>query len=249
MNGPERVTARYLKKAGGSEFSVYAVGTDAKSAFQKAVSEARHERGSGGYSGTIAEKDSFKLRSSDPMTRAQARAFMEEDIEWNDKWGPAFAVSIAEEKVLGETEFTLTVKAKDGSAAQKIAEAEVLSKSRAKAGTTATVEVRSTKKLTEGGAVKVSFNKTEAATYYQHSGDPYKKYADKKQALEAAAKVLNFAAYVVGKKLAVSKVEVFGHVVKDAEPAKLPTWEVKGVLKQVAIGPVKGYLFYGMASS
>lgn len=76
MNGPERVTARYLKKAGGSEFSVYAVGTDAKSAFQKAVSEARYESGSGGYSGNIAEKDGFKLRSSDPMTRAQARAFM-----------------------------------------------------------------------------------------------------------------------------------------------------------------------------
>jgi hypothetical protein len=33
------------------------------------------------------------------------------------------------------------------------------------------------------------------------------------------------------------------------EPTKLISWEVTGTRKQVSLGKVKGYLFYGIASS
>lgn len=44
---------------GASTFYARAQGKSAKEAFKSAVDEARHERGHGGYTGSIAEKRSF----------------------------------------------------------------------------------------------------------------------------------------------------------------------------------------------
>jgi len=46
---------------GAAPFKVLAWGKDAGSAFARAVSEARYQSGHGGYTGTIAEKHSFKV--------------------------------------------------------------------------------------------------------------------------------------------------------------------------------------------
>ena len=46
---------------GSCDFWVEVRGKDANDAFWKAVEQAKYEYGHGGYSGTIAEKDSFVM--------------------------------------------------------------------------------------------------------------------------------------------------------------------------------------------
>jgi len=79
--------------AGGSDFYVFIKGTDAKKAFRDAVDNASHNSGHGGYSGTIAEKNSFEIVSG-PLTKKQAQNFASDKMDENDKWGPAFAIPV-----------------------------------------------------------------------------------------------------------------------------------------------------------
>lgn len=80
-------------------------GTDLNSAFQAAHSEALYEHGHRGYTGTIAEKQDCELRSALIFTHEEANAFIygspqcgtPPDIEENFKWGPAFAIKIADD--------------------------------------------------------------------------------------------------------------------------------------------------------
>jgi hypothetical protein len=67
-------------------------------AFFAAVEEARYEYGHGGYTGTIAEKADVVLRSPKTFTLAEARAFARIDIEDNEKYEPAFAVRVKDDK-------------------------------------------------------------------------------------------------------------------------------------------------------
>jgi len=106
--------------AGGSDFTVYARGADARQAFRDAVEEDRHENGNRGYSGTISQKSSFKYRKDNPMTKAEAHRFMDDDLEKNDKWGPAFAIPVCEERELGKDVVTVTVEAKNDADAQRV---------------------------------------------------------------------------------------------------------------------------------
>jgi len=48
---------------GASEFITFATGKNANAAFNDAISSAAYEAGHGGYTGTIAEKDSFTILS------------------------------------------------------------------------------------------------------------------------------------------------------------------------------------------
>jgi hypothetical protein len=83
---------------GASEFFTTSFGDTAQAAFRSAVEEAQYESGHGGYTGTIAEKDDFKLASSELFeTREAAMDFaskkMEDDNHFcQDKWGPAGCV-------------------------------------------------------------------------------------------------------------------------------------------------------------
>jgi hypothetical protein len=77
---------------GGSTFYVVKSGKTAKEAFNAAVTEAQHESGHGGYSGTIAEKNSFTMielpKGADPLAESE-RLIDEADPRVDDKWGPA----------------------------------------------------------------------------------------------------------------------------------------------------------------
>lgn len=53
---------------GASQFQEVATGRDAREAFSKAVSEALYMNGHGGYTGSIAEKDSFVTITVPPRT-------------------------------------------------------------------------------------------------------------------------------------------------------------------------------------
>jgi hypothetical protein len=103
-----------MKVAGGSEFMNFVQGSDAKRCFHEAQenaaaahradweSENYDDDGYGGreyeasYTGTIAEKHEFVFRSREPMSRADAYKFADKDIDRNDKFGPAFAIPVAD---------------------------------------------------------------------------------------------------------------------------------------------------------
>jgi len=88
---------------GASDFMVRSNGSTAREAFQAAVEDAEYEYGHGGYSGTIAEKDSFKEipvpKDVDPVEFANS-LMDDDDDRINDKWGPAGCVKIEDGKYL-----------------------------------------------------------------------------------------------------------------------------------------------------
>jgi hypothetical protein len=80
---------------GASVFFDSGTGKTAKEAFNAVVEDARYESGHGGYTGTIAEKDSFKVLSDKVYESYQEAAdyaeslIDEDDARVSDKWGPA----------------------------------------------------------------------------------------------------------------------------------------------------------------
>ena len=119
---PERVTRRSLTERdlrvvprvrhraaegttimGATDFWTVAKGKDAKDAFDEATRRARHENGHGGYTGTIAEKRSFRVldvpSGKDPKDYAGEIADADSH-GYHDKWGPALCVELGEGKYL-----------------------------------------------------------------------------------------------------------------------------------------------------
>lgn len=83
---------------GAYSFRTKAHGKTAREAFDNAVRHAQHESGHGGYTGTIAEKHSFSMQPRPPARDLET--FIEELIDKNDKWGPAFCVPLGEDQWL-----------------------------------------------------------------------------------------------------------------------------------------------------
>lgn len=87
---------------GSDNFMIRVLGKNPKDAFLKAVEEARYEYGNRGYTGTIAEKDSFVVierpKCKDPHVFAE-ELMDNEDKRIDDKWGPAGCIDMtAKEK-------------------------------------------------------------------------------------------------------------------------------------------------------
>lgn len=84
---------------GACDFETVGRGENAAKAFSSAVQDAQHEHGHGGYSGTIAEKRSYKLiapRTGETWRDCVKRCQADEDhFSW-DKWGDAGAVMVSE---------------------------------------------------------------------------------------------------------------------------------------------------------
>ena len=78
---------------GATDFSIYSKGKNAEEAFNNAREQAFYNHGHEGYTGTIAEKDSFELLEI-PSNKSQ-REFVDSTIEDNDKWGPAYCIEIS----------------------------------------------------------------------------------------------------------------------------------------------------------
>lgn len=87
---------------GATTFMTTGRGNNPDHAFELATSEALYEHGHGGYTGTIAEKNSFVV--TDPQifpTRDAAKdhanqLINDDDPRIRDKWGPAGAVRFAD---------------------------------------------------------------------------------------------------------------------------------------------------------
>lgn len=88
---------------GASTFIVTASGKTAKEAFKIAREDAQYESGHGGYTGTIAEKDSFVMITCelgmDPYEYADD-LIDEGDPRIDDKWGPAGCIALGNDKYL-----------------------------------------------------------------------------------------------------------------------------------------------------
>lgn len=87
---------------GGQTFTEFSKGKSAKEAFWDEVERAQIENGSGGYTGTIAEKHEFTmipLPKGTEVTHANALAYAEkliadDDKRIADKWGPAGCIDL-----------------------------------------------------------------------------------------------------------------------------------------------------------
>ena len=84
---------------GAMGFNVIKVGryNTAQQAFNEAVEDAAYEHGHGGYTGTIAEKNTFRMIDCPPKHNPYKLADkIQEDYDhWvQDKWGPAGCIEI-----------------------------------------------------------------------------------------------------------------------------------------------------------
>ena len=80
-----------------------ASGSTVKEAFNNAVEQASYDYGHAGYTGTIAEKNSFVVipcpKDREPMEYADT-LMDNRDERIVSKWGPAGAIKLSEEKWL-----------------------------------------------------------------------------------------------------------------------------------------------------
>ena len=92
---------------GANEFIKVSSGKEAQQAFNEAVRQAEYDHGHSGYTGTIAEKDSFveiplpKKGKKNLEERAVAYAeklIQEDDDRISDKWGPAGCIKVGRGK-------------------------------------------------------------------------------------------------------------------------------------------------------
>lgn len=81
---------------GSVDFYQEAEGSSPEEAFNNALQQARWEHGHGGYTGSIAEKDSFvTMGTASTMEKAYELAYdLLDDPKVDDKWGPAGVIRI-----------------------------------------------------------------------------------------------------------------------------------------------------------
>ena len=85
---------------GADVFYHKASGSTVEIAFQNAIKEACYDYGHSGYTGTIAEKDSYVIidcpKDTDPQYYADT-LISNQDDRIDDKWGPAGAIKLSED--------------------------------------------------------------------------------------------------------------------------------------------------------
>lgn len=148
-----KVAVRHMT-AGGTDFQVYIEDKNVDTAFQKARDKYRNERGSDSYSGTIKEKSDYKVRSHEVRNMNDAQKFVDQDIEGNQKWGPAFAIPVSKEKVLKTENVTVTIEAKDLNDARKRGSIKIKATGRIPPNASIIVNVKGVKEV-PGAGVRV----------------------------------------------------------------------------------------------
>ena len=254
-----QVVARYRKQAGATDFFNFIEVSDPRAAFNEAVANARHESGHGGYTGTIAEKSSFVIRNRAERTYDEAQDFAQDDAGNNDKWGPAFAIPVVEEKVLGTQELDITVAApNDTVAVRQAQDPQVALKGKAKPGVIYTISiVRMPVQLTQSGVPEfeevplVGQDKPQFVVTYGTGGvrqTHNQPLLTKPAANQELKRVLSKGQ--VGDLFTLARTQVLGIYKVTSLPSKLAKWSVKVRVKASQRSTaIKGWLFYGMASS
>ena len=245
----DRVLGRF-KRAGGSDFSVFVPIADASKAFQRAVEDARHESGHGGYSGTIAEKHGFEIRRRDPMSREEAAQFANKDAEHNEKWGDAYAIPVGETTKAKEKKAKVKVGAKDEWSARSEAE-KLLREQFKEPGLNVALKIDKVTLVKEGKLPEMAITKGgEEGFRVVGPGTQGKPFTTRAEAVTAfKAHVLKFkpqsgAVYRI-EKYKTSDTFTIGDVTKS-----LHMFEVEATMSfEKPTGKILGWIFYGIASS
>ena len=81
---------------GAATFYTLSSGPTSTDAFNKARAEAKYLHGHQGYTGTIAEKKTFSMATTTPLTQNKAYdlAYSLASSEYSAKWGPAGCIKI-----------------------------------------------------------------------------------------------------------------------------------------------------------
>jgi hypothetical protein len=97
---------------GACTFIDVARGKNAKDAFRGLVDHARYMNGHGGYTGTVAEKDSYvtihpkrTIETRDDAIDYADQLIDEDDYRISDKWGPAGCIEVPDSEKDGIKEF------------------------------------------------------------------------------------------------------------------------------------------------
>lgn len=234
-----------LKTAGGEFFEDWVPNTNVQKAFEEAVEEARYEYGNRGYTGTISEKDGYKIRSRTPMNEQAAREFIKKDGDKNDKWGPAFAIPYTESKPVGGVkEVTIKVKARDKWAAINEADRVLRERLKLKDDESVSVQTVGAIEVAKGGLAPL-LKRTQPQTTVWRMGHMTLESPTKKGIIQMAK---DQAAKVNGTTILIQKV-VTTDVLEFGPPTKLPTWEVVLKYTKSRTGKQVGWVFYGWASS
>jgi hypothetical protein len=83
---------------GAADFTAFHEGVDPAAAFAAAKEAAQNEYGRGGYTGTIAEKDTFVVSRLEPVRWREAYrmvADLKDQDDRIDKYGPAGAIAVS----------------------------------------------------------------------------------------------------------------------------------------------------------
>ena len=235
---------------GAIDFREEGRGTNANKVFADLKKDAIRYYGTDIYGGHIGLKDGFVMHTNKVVTNREAHRMADEVMDRPPykygKWDYAGAIAYGEEKVVASKEFEVTVKARSESEARKLVREKMLG-GRSRQGAVVEVDIHSTKKTAEAGKRKLTRTKGSGASYYTFPrGGQYPTLKEAVAALGTYLSNPNNRYAVQGEEFKITKVQDFGSI-SYQESKKLPTYTVKGVRKQVKVGKVKGYLFFGMA--
>jgi len=238
---------KMFRTASSSEFTAIGYGSDARSVFRELVQDAQDDYGSRGNTGTIAEKDSYRI-VAEPMTQGQAYKYADQHISEYDKYGPAGCIPIVDSKVVAQKEFEVKVKAKTREEAMNIV-SEQLKTGQKRAGTTIEVNFTNVTMTTPASKGTVDGSPSTVGTKYMIEGweaHP-RKFSTKKEAIEH---YMAFAGSPSWDNRPCTLVKLESLTVLSYVPsAKLPTFTLKGKRVQVVLDTkIKGFLFFGWAA-
>lgn len=253
-----RIASRFLtRQAGSISFEAFSRIPDVMQAFQKAHAQAVREYGKDGYSGTIAEKSGFAVRTRTPMTLEEARRFINKDIDNNDKRDPAYAIPIGNKKPGKEKKFRVTVEAKSESAAILKVKTHLLTTEKP---SNANIEFRGVKATVAraGKAPKLETRNLNETYFFvaDRDGKPeYRlvpnKFKSRDDALKALTALVHKDPSAASQNASWTVVQISKHL-KIAPSAGntgvMPTWTVEGIMVESPENEIIGWLFYGMAS-
>jgi hypothetical protein len=232
--------------------------TDPKKAFRSLVDNAQYEYGSGGYSGTIAEKSDFTILTRTPQSPEELNALHAKYAD-GDKWGPAYAAPFA--AVESGKEKVVKVRAKN----QTEAEQKLREKFKGKS-----FKVKEIKAITSPHTNKIRRKKhggkPKIKWAWSSNGKTYDKPLDAARAAEEYLKERagkGDAGWVIDTAYTVFPVAVLidndGTVTKHSKTPvaytvtlgrndKVVTWEATVVMRKVS-KKIAGWSFWGWASS
>lgn len=261
MSIATRVVFRYAsstRTAGATTFENFSRNTDVGRAYRELVDDARHEYGHGGYSGTIAEKNGYKVRSNDPMTHTEARKFIEKDIDQNDKWGPAFAVPICDTEKGKEKQVTVKVTAAHERGVQEKAE-DMLTEKFSVPGIDVKVKVTKVTKLKSGALPEIipakgtedGFRVWSTTISFAPNQERVRTtfYNSRAEAIAAIKAAIPHDRPQPGAKYVIEKVKVSDVLTIGDTSKAVDTFEVEATVSLNKKSPkVIGWMFYGWAS-